>query len=83
MSDEDLYLNASMNLESNDMALIPGDIFRVFERGGRNILSLFPETGNPNIAGNIQRLEEPGDLERGAMASQRLQPVQNETPSAI
>lgn len=38
----------------------PGDIFRVFERGGRNILSLFPETGNPNIAGNIQRLEEPG-----------------------
>jgi len=37
-----------------------GDIFRVFERGGRNILSLFPETGIPNIAGNIQRLEEPG-----------------------
>jgi hypothetical protein len=38
----------------------PGDNFRVFERGGRNILSLFPETGLPNIAGNIQRLEEPG-----------------------
>jgi hypothetical protein len=38
----------------------PGDNFRVFERGGRNILSLFPETGVPNIAGNIQRLEEPG-----------------------
>ncbi|MES0872790.1 hypothetical protein [Sinimarinibacterium thermocellulolyticum] len=38
----------------------PGDVFRVFERGGRNILSLFPETGLPNIAGNIQRLEEPG-----------------------
>tara|TARA_R110001599_G_scaffold353442_1_gene592240 strand:- start:10380 stop:14180 length:3801 start_codon:yes stop_codon:yes gene_type:complete len=37
-----------------------GDIFRVFERGGRNIISLFPETGIPNIAGNIQRLEEPG-----------------------
>jgi len=38
----------------------PGDIFRVFERGGRNISSLFPETAIPNIAGNIQRLEEPG-----------------------
>lgn len=38
----------------------PGDVFRVFERGGRNILSLFPETGLPSIAGNIQRLEEPG-----------------------
>jgi hypothetical protein len=37
-----------------------GDVFRVFERGGRNILSLFPETGLPNVAGNIQRLEEPG-----------------------
>ena len=38
----------------------PGDIFRVFERGGRNILSLFPETGIPNALGQIQRLEEPG-----------------------
>lgn len=38
----------------------PGDIFRVFEDGGRNISHLFPETGLPNIAGNIQRLEEPG-----------------------
>ncbi len=38
----------------------PGDIFRVFERGGRNILSLFPETGVPNVVGQIQRLEEPG-----------------------
>ncbi len=38
----------------------PGDIFRVFERGGRNILSLFPETGIPNSLGQIQRLEEPG-----------------------
>lgn len=38
----------------------PGDIFRVFERGGRNILNLFPETGNPNSLGLIQRLEEPG-----------------------
>lgn len=38
----------------------PADVFRVFERGGRNILNLFPETGLPGIAGNIQRLEEPG-----------------------
>ena len=38
----------------------PGDIFRVFERGGRNILNLFPEIGLPNPVGNIQRLEEPG-----------------------
>lgn len=38
----------------------PGDIFRVFERGGRNILTQFPEIGLPNIGGIIQRLEEPG-----------------------
>jgi len=38
----------------------PGDVFRVFERGGRNILNLFPETGVPNVIGQIQRLEEPG-----------------------
>jgi LVIVD repeat len=38
----------------------PGDIFRVFERGGRNIGTQFPEIGLPNIGGNIQRLEEPG-----------------------
>ena len=38
----------------------PGDIFRVFERGGRNIANLFPETGIPNQLGQIQRLEEPG-----------------------
>lgn len=38
----------------------PADVFRVFERGGRNINSLFPDTGLPGIAGNIQRLEEPG-----------------------
>ncbi|MFQ6003916.1 MAG: hypothetical protein ACE5OQ_00295 [Woeseia sp.] len=38
----------------------PGDVFRVFERGGRNISNLFPETGIPNVAGQIQRLEEPG-----------------------
>ena len=38
----------------------PGDIFRVFEDGGRNIGNLFPETGNPNALGGLQRLEEPG-----------------------
>jgi LVIVD repeat len=38
----------------------PGDIFRVFERGGRNISSQFAEVGLPNPTGNIQRLEEPG-----------------------
>ena len=38
----------------------PGDVFRVFERGGRNIGNLFPEIGLPNVSGQIQRLEEPG-----------------------
>ena len=38
----------------------PADIFRVFERGGRNIGTQFPDTGLPNVAGSIQRLEEPG-----------------------
>ena len=38
----------------------PGDVFRVFEDGGRNIVPQFPEIGLPNIAGIIQRLEEPG-----------------------
>ncbi|MDE2085048.1 MAG: hypothetical protein KGI64_09325 [Xanthomonadaceae bacterium] len=38
----------------------PGDIFRVFERGGRNIGSTFAEIGLPDEAGLIQRLEEPG-----------------------
>lgn len=38
----------------------PGDIFRVFERGGRNIGNLFPETGLPGELGQLQRLEEPG-----------------------
>jgi hypothetical protein len=40
--------------------LQPADIFRVFERGGRNLSNLFPETGLPNVLGSIQRLEEPG-----------------------
>lgn len=41
----------------------PGDVFRVFERGGRNIINIFPEIGLPNVAtliGSLQRLEEPG-----------------------
>jgi len=38
----------------------PADIFRVFERGGRNIGTQFPEIGLPNPTGQIQRLEEPG-----------------------
>jgi hypothetical protein len=38
----------------------PGDVFRVFERGGRNIATQFPEIGLPNPTGSIQRLEEPG-----------------------
>ena len=38
----------------------PGDIFRVFEHGGRNINPTFPEIGLPNSLGQIQRLEEPG-----------------------
>ncbi len=38
----------------------PADIFRVFERGGRNVLTQFAEIGLPNAAGQLQRLEEPG-----------------------
>ncbi len=38
----------------------PGDVFRVFERGGRNVSTQFAEIGLPNPSGNIQRLEEPG-----------------------
>ncbi|MCT2557472.1 hypothetical protein N0B51_00610 [Tsuneonella sp. YG55] len=38
----------------------PADVFRVFERGGRTINSVFPEIGLPNVTGQIQRLDEPG-----------------------
>src|SRR5260221_2292938 len=38
----------------------PGDVFRVFERGGRNINTQFPEIGLPNSLGLLERLEEPG-----------------------
>ena len=41
-------------------AVPPGDVFRVFERGGRNISTQFPEIGLPNSNGTLQRLEEPG-----------------------
>ncbi|MGH8316177.1 MAG: hypothetical protein ACRETU_13620, partial [Steroidobacterales bacterium] len=40
--------------------LPPADIFRVFERGGRNAGNTFAETGLPNVAGSLQKLEEPG-----------------------
>src|SRR3546814_10898473 len=36
----------------------PSDVFRVFERGGRNLNTQFPEIGPPNPTGSIQRLEE-------------------------
>ena len=38
----------------------PADVFRIFERGGRNIGNLFPETGLPDALGQLQRIEEPG-----------------------
>jgi hypothetical protein len=38
----------------------PSDIFRIFERGGRIIESQFPDLGNPNSSGEIQKLDEPG-----------------------
>ena len=38
----------------------PADIFRVFERGGRTIGTQFPEIGNPDSNGELQKLEEPG-----------------------
>jgi len=38
----------------------PGDIFRVFERGGRVISSQFPEIALPNSSGLLQKLDEPG-----------------------
>lgn len=40
--------------------LKPADIFRVFERGGRNIGTQFPEIGLPDATGELQRLDEPG-----------------------
>ncbi len=55
----------------------PGDVFRVFEDGGRTINPQFPEIGLPNSTGSIQKLEEPGrpDLKqsnRGAATGLRV-----------
>ena len=38
----------------------PGDIFRVFERGGRINGTQFAEIGLPNVSGALQKLDEPG-----------------------
>jgi hypothetical protein len=38
----------------------PGDVFRVFERGGRTVSNQFAETGLPNVLGRVQQLVEPG-----------------------
>jgi hypothetical protein len=38
----------------------PGDVFRVFERGGRVASTQFPEIGLPNSTGALQKLDEPG-----------------------
>ena len=40
--------------------VMPADNFRIFERGGRNIGNLFPETGLPDAQGKLERIEEPG-----------------------
>jgi hypothetical protein len=55
----------------------PGDIFRVFERGGRVINTQFPEVGLPNSTGVLQKLDEPGrpDIKqsnRGPGTGQRI-----------
>jgi hypothetical protein len=41
----------------------PTDVFRVFERGGRVTGSQFPDIGDPNQGGGIQKLEEDGRSE--------------------
>lgn len=67
----------------------PGDIFRVFERGGRNINTTFAETGLPNSLGQTQRLEEPGrpdirQSNRGPGTGQRIAvPVINITKTRL
>jgi hypothetical protein len=67
----------------------PADIFRVFERGGRNINTTFAEVGLPNSLGQIQRLEEPGrpDIKqsnRGAGTGARIAvPVINITKTRL
>ncbi|MEO5762658.1 MAG: hypothetical protein ABIR28_10145, partial [Vicinamibacteria bacterium] len=67
----------------------PGDVFRVFERGGRVISSQFPEIGLPNNSGQLQKLEEPGrpDLKqsnRGPGTGNRVSiPVLNMTKTRL
>lgn len=67
----------------------PGDVFRVFERGGRVINSTFPEVGLPNVTGQLQRLDEPGrpDIKqsnRGPGTGQRVSvPVINITKTRL
>ncbi len=67
----------------------PGDVFRVFERGGRNITNVFPETGLPNALGLMQRIEEPGKPDqkqsnRGAGTGARIAvPVINITKTRL
>ena len=67
----------------------PGDIFRVFERGGRVISSGFPEVGVPNSSGALQKLDEPGrpDIKqsnRGPGTGQRIAvPVINITKTRL
>ena len=67
----------------------PGDVFRVFERGGKVILSGFPEVGIPNSSGAQQRLDEPGrpDIKqsnRGPGTGQRIAvPVINITKTRL
>ncbi|HTY69562.1 MAG TPA: hypothetical protein VMH36_23095 [Alphaproteobacteria bacterium] len=67
----------------------PGDVFRVFERGGRNIITQFPEIGNPDSLGELERIEEPGrpDLRqsnRGAGTGLRVSiPVLNITKTRL
>ncbi len=67
----------------------PGDIFRVFERGGRVINSQFPEVGLPNSTGALQKLDEPGrpDIKqsnRGPGTGQRIAvPVINITKTRL
>ena len=67
----------------------PGDIFRVFERGGRVISSQFPEVGLPNSSGALQKLDEPGrpDIKqssRGPGTGQRISvPVINITKTRL
>ncbi len=67
----------------------PGDVFRVFERGGRVINTQFPEVGLPNVSGALQKLDEPGrpDIKqsnRGPATGQRIAvPVINITKTRL